>query len=126
MTIYKHEAKHEGEIAGDQVSDGIQLAKKNGKLPVPAYQKATSKILVSLPAATEGQTAIYVRVSSHDQKSGMERQVAWITMWAAEYGIQLVISVPASGPEVRMKRTPVLAHEAPGLPEVCNDHCRAS
>jgi predicted site-specific integrase-resolvase len=55
-----------------------------GLLPVPA-QRVGRLILVDVPAdesAAGDRTAVYARVSSADQKSDLDRQVARVTMWA--------------------------------------------
>ena len=72
---------------------------KKGQLPVPAYQTASGTIIVTAAQSAQGQTAAYVRVSSHDQKSDIERQVARITMWGTEngYAIHQVITEIGSG-----------------------------
>ena len=72
---------------------------KKGQLPVPAYQTASGTIIVTPAQSAQGQTAAYVRVSSHDQKSDIERQVARITMWGTDngYAIHQVITEIGSG-----------------------------
>jgi predicted site-specific integrase-resolvase len=55
-----------------------------GLLPVPA-QRVGRLILVKDAAAEtlgRGQSAVYARVSSADQKSDLDRQVARVTAWA--------------------------------------------
>lgn len=55
-----------------------------GLLPVPA-QRVGRLILVNDAAAEtspRGRTAVYARVSSADQKSDLDRQVARVTAWA--------------------------------------------
>jgi predicted site-specific integrase-resolvase len=55
-----------------------------GLLPVPA-QQVGRLILVDGPAAQtdrSGQTVVYARVSSADQRSDLDRQVARVTSWA--------------------------------------------
>lgn len=55
-----------------------------GLLPVPA-RKVGRLILVDESvgdAALRGRTAVYTRVSSADQKSDLDRQVARVTAWA--------------------------------------------
>lgn len=57
---------------------------KAGKLPVPAEQLPTGTILVHPPVtATEGGVALYARVSSSDQKTDLDRQVARLAEFAA-------------------------------------------
>lgn len=65
---------------------------REGKLPVPA-RKVGRLILVSpgVPAAGSGERAgLYARVSSHDQKPDLDRQVARLTAWAAQAGLAVV------------------------------------
>lgn len=55
-----------------------------GQLPVAA-RKVGRLILVDAPAGQAGprsRTAVYARVSSADQKAGLDRQVARVTAWA--------------------------------------------
>jgi putative resolvase len=67
---------------------------REGTLPVPV-QKVGRLILVSPGTATgaarktEG-AGLYARVSSHDQKSGLDGQVARLSAWAAEAGLPVV------------------------------------
>ena len=49
---------------------------KKGILPVPAIQLPTGTIIVEEPVEAAGTTAIYARVSSSDQKSDLDGQVA--------------------------------------------------
>ena len=60
---------------------------RSGLLPVPA-QRVGRLIRVDDPAAetgARGQTAVYARVSSADQKSDLDRQVARVTEWATTH-----------------------------------------
>jgi putative resolvase len=63
---------------------------REGTLPVPA-RKAGRLILVSpeTAAAPERPQAagLYARVSSHDQKADLDRQVARLSSWAAQAGM---------------------------------------
>lgn len=56
---------------------------REGTLPVPAT-RAGRLILVDLDGAADGagRTVLYARVSSHDQRADLERQVARMTQWA--------------------------------------------
>jgi len=62
---------------------------RDSKLPVPA-RKMGKLILVGdleAPAPKErGRTAVYVRVSSADQRADLDRQVARVVAWAGEHG----------------------------------------
>lgn len=67
---------------------------REGTLPVPA-RKVGRLILVSpQTAAGSGRKAesagLYARVSSHDQKSSLDGQVARLSAWAAEAGLPVV------------------------------------
>jgi predicted site-specific integrase-resolvase len=55
-----------------------------GKLPVPAYQVGRLIVIGEpvRPDATAGQTVVYARVSSADQRADLDRQVARVTAWA--------------------------------------------
>jgi putative resolvase len=67
---------------------------REGTLPVPV-QKVGRLILVSPGTATgaarkaEG-AGLYARVSSHEEKSGLDGQVARLSAWAAEAGLPVV------------------------------------
>ena len=68
-----------------------------GTLPVPAVRVNQRTILVSPEAAMSTPTealGLYARVSSHDQREDLDRQVARLTEWAAETG-QPVVRVEA-------------------------------
>jgi putative resolvase len=65
---------------------------REGTLPVPAVRVNSRSILVSPDAPTQSSgTAfgLYARVSSHDQKADLDRQVARLTAWAADAGGQV-------------------------------------
>jgi putative resolvase len=67
---------------------------REGTLPVPAQRVGPRTILVNVGAnaAPEaiGGLGLYARVSSHDQKDDLERQVARLTRWAATAGHRVV------------------------------------
>jgi putative resolvase len=59
---------------------------RDGKLPVPAVQTPSGTILVQSADARppdDGGLGLYARVSSHDQRADLDRQVARLTQWAA-------------------------------------------
>lgn len=67
---------------------------REGTLPVPA-RKVGRLILVSPqtaagPARKAESAGLYARVSSHDQKSSLDGQVARLSAWAAEAGLPVV------------------------------------
>jgi putative resolvase len=67
---------------------------REGTLPVPA-RKVGRLILVSPQTAAEAAgkaegAGLYARVSSQEQKSGLDGQVARLSAWAAEAGLPVV------------------------------------
>ena len=67
---------------------------REGKLPVPATRVGPRTILVNMDAAAApvlvGGVGLYARVSSHDQKADLERQVSRLSAWAAQAGLRVV------------------------------------
>jgi putative resolvase len=67
---------------------------REGTLPVPAERVGPRTILVNIDANTSpsvtGGVGLYARVSSHDQKSDLERQVARLSEWSAKAGRRVV------------------------------------
>src|SRR4030095_16889647 len=61
---------------------------RDGELPVPAVQTPSGTILVQPDTDTrppeDGGLGLYARVSAHDQRADLDRQVARLTRWAAE------------------------------------------
>ncbi len=75
---------------------------KRGTLPVPARQLASGTILVEVPASpagTAGRTVVYARVSSHDQRADLDRQVSRVMLWAGEHqlAVDQVVTEVGSG-----------------------------
>jgi len=74
-----------------------------GTLPVPARQLRTGTILVDSKQAsgkeTEGSVTLYARVSSHDQKADLERQLGRLVAWAGlrELAVTQVVTEVGSG-----------------------------
>lgn len=68
-----------------------------GTLPVPTY-RIGRLIMVGEPvtgtSAETGQTVVYARVSSADQESDLDRQVARVTVWATgqKLGVDRVVT----------------------------------
>jgi putative resolvase len=78
-------------------------------MPVPSRKTATGTILVDAP--NEGISplvALYARVSSHDQKSDLDRQLARLSVFAAERGFHVVDSVAEIGFGLNGKRKKLL------------------
>jgi putative resolvase len=71
---------------------------KHGKLPVPARQMPTGTIIVDVPEREESAAAVlYARVSSADQKTDLDRQVARLAAFAAEQGLRVAKVVAEVG-----------------------------
>ena len=75
---------------------------KHGTLPVPARQLASGTILVEVPAAsasTGGRAVVYARVSSHDQRDDLDRQVSRVMAWAGgqQLAVDQVVTEVGSG-----------------------------
>jgi predicted site-specific integrase-resolvase len=64
---------------------------REGILPVPARKVGPCTIHVDTAAGdSAGAVGLYARVSSHDQREDLERQVARISDWAAKAGTRVV------------------------------------
>ncbi|HEV8372454.1 MAG TPA: IS607 family transposase [Actinomycetota bacterium] len=67
---------------------------RDGKLPVPALQTPSGTILVQSTADArppdDGGLGLYARVSSHDQRADLDRQVSRLTRWAAAASARVV------------------------------------
>ena len=81
----------------------------DGKMPVPAYKAPTGAILVDVPRDS-GEAAprvvLYARVSSHDQRADLDRQVARLTEWATASGMAVseVVTEVGSGTNGRRRK----------------------
>ena len=68
---------------------------REGILPVPATRVGPRTILVNVDAVAAGPDSaegvgLYARVSSHEQKADLQRQVARLSTWAAQAGLRVV------------------------------------
>jgi len=70
---------------------------KDGKLPVPAEQVATGTIIIKTKGPESGKVAIYARVSSSDQKSNLDGQVARLLAFANAKGLAVSHTVTEVG-----------------------------
>ena len=70
---------------------------RDGKLPVPAEQLPTGTIIVKSPKAEPTGVAVYARVSSSDQRSDLEGQVARVVEFATGKGWPVVRTVTGVG-----------------------------
>ncbi|MEZ5115573.1 MAG: IS607 family transposase [Candidatus Nanopelagicales bacterium] len=65
---------------------------REGTLPVPAVRVNQRTVLVNPDAPVQPsreRVGLYARVSSHDQKPDLDRQVARLTRWAADAGMSV-------------------------------------
>ena len=78
-------------------------------MPVPCRQTATGTILVDAPSESHSRSvALYARVSSHDQRAELDRQLARLSMYAAERGFTVVDVVGEVGSGLNGKRKKLL------------------
>src|SRR5919204_5114354 len=84
---------------------------RQGTLPVPARQVSARTILVLQPQPADGGVGLYARVSSHDQRSDLDRQVARLSQWAATAGVTVlrVEAEVASGMNRAAPQAPTVA-----------------
>jgi putative resolvase len=78
----------------------------DGQLPVPAVRTPSGTILVEVVRGDgrSGRTVVYARVSSHDQRADLDRQVARLTGWATTNGLCVDEVVVEVGSGVNGKR----------------------
>lgn len=83
---------------------------RKGILPVRAYQTETGTIIVE-DARDEDREAValYARVSSHDQKTDLDRQLARLTLYASQSGLKVVKAVAELGSGLNGKRPKLMA-----------------
>ena len=80
-----------GRPGGCALSDGVAVA-ADRNLSVPAQQTATVTILIEVSDAGSGAAGVvvYARVSSHDQRVGLDGQVARVVVGLGETTDDLV------------------------------------
>lgn len=86
---------------------------KNGKMPVRTIQTPSGMILVEdenrAGIRTQSKsTAIYARVSSHDQKKDLDGQVARMSIYAANHGLIVTQVLTEIGSGLNGKRKKLL------------------
>ena len=80
---------------------------RDGTLPVPAHRVGR---LILVDSGTEGvghaRTVLYARVSSHDQRGDLDRQVSRLTEWATSSGLSVdeVVTEVGSGMNGRRRK----------------------
>jgi len=70
---------------------------RDGRLPVPAEQWATGTVIIHPPVNTANGVALYARVSSHDQKTDLDRQLARLTEFAVAQKFSIIDAVKEIG-----------------------------
>jgi putative resolvase len=82
---------------------------KDDAMPVPWQQTSSGSILVEAPIEEKpSAVALYARVSSHDQRPDLDRQLARLSGFAAASGLHVVASVAEVGPGLNGKRRKLL------------------
>ena len=85
-------------------------------MPVPFRRLASGTILVDIAEPTgQSRVVLYARVSSHDRRSDLDRQVSRLTGWATDSGLAVGQVVPRSVRTSRVQR--------PKLARVLSDPC---
>jgi putative resolvase len=78
---------------------------REDKMPVPARRLESGTIWVdAAPADTAGRVVVYARVSSHDQQTDLDRQVARLAGWATSNGHEIGEVVREVGSGLNGKR----------------------
>jgi putative resolvase len=78
---------------------------REGTLPVPAERVGRLILVRAAPAADPAAgVVVYARVSSHDQRSDLDRQVARLTGWATEHDLKVGQVVCEVGSGLNAKR----------------------
>lgn len=80
---------------------------RQGRMPVPARRLPSGTILVEVPGSDDEPdqgAALYARVSVHDQRADLDRQVARLAAWAAENGLGVVEVVTEVGSGINARR----------------------
>ena len=83
---------------------------REGTLPVPATKVSRRMILVHMDAAVapvSGGVGLYARVSSHDQKADLDRQMARLMEWSVKAGWRVVRTESEVGSGMNGKRSKV-------------------
>jgi putative resolvase len=82
---------------------------KDDAMPVPWRQLPSGTILVDAAVDERPSTvALYARVSSHDQRNDLDRQLARLSQYAAERDLHVVESVAEVGSGLNGKRRKLL------------------
>jgi putative resolvase len=77
---------------------------REDRMPVPFRRLPSGTILVDVAAAGEERVVLYARVSSHDRRSDLDRQVSRLTQWATDAGWEVGQVVAEVGSGLNGKR----------------------
>jgi putative resolvase len=78
---------------------------RQGTMPVPARRLSSGTILVDAPESPSGGRAVlYARVSAHDQRADLDRQVARLPAWATGQGVAVAEVVTEVGSGLNGRR----------------------
>jgi putative resolvase len=77
---------------------------REGTLPVPARRVGRLILVEAPPPEAAGRTVVYARVSSHDQRGDLDRQVARMAAWASSQGLAVGEVVTEVGSGMNGKR----------------------
>jgi len=78
---------------------------RQGTMPVPARRLPSGTILVDTPDRLSGGRAVlYARVSAHDQRADLDRQVARLIAWATGQGVAVAEVVTEVGSGLNGRR----------------------
>lgn len=69
---------------------------KSGRLPFPAEQLPTGTVVLH-PEKSQKGVALYARVSSHDQKADLDRQLGRLAAYASDQKLTVIESVKEVG-----------------------------
>src|SRR5512132_3607907 len=82
---------------------------RQGTMPVPARRLPSGTILVEVPgsdgdAVLDRRAVLYARVSAHDQRGELDRQVTRLSAWAAAQGVTVAEVVTEVGSGLNGRR----------------------
>jgi putative resolvase len=74
---------------------------RRGTMPVPVRRLPSGTILVQVPGSDDDggldrRAVLYARVSAHDQRGELERQVTRLSAWATAQGVTVAEWSPRS------------------------------
>jgi predicted site-specific integrase-resolvase len=82
---------------------------KDDAMPVPWRKTASGTILVDAPIEEKPMAvALYARVSSHDQRQDLDRQLSRLSQYAAEKDLHVVAAISEVGSGLNGKRRKLL------------------